>query len=104
MKYVLYIDYRASYKPMSCEYRPMDANTMAEAIVEADAVHNPETMYLIQIMEKNGNVEKLGGSIRVKTYTTVMEKRSTKWTAEGRNHSVKYFTGKFAEWFGTACK
>lgn len=101
MKYVLYIDYRASYKPMYSEYRPMDAKTMADAVIEADATHNPETMYLIRIMEKNGKIERLGGSVKAQTYTTVMEKRSTKWAAEGRNHSVKYFTGKFADWFET---
>lgn len=45
MKYVLYIDYRASYKPMYSEYRPMNAKTMAEAVIEADATHDSETMY-----------------------------------------------------------
>ena len=99
MKYVLYIDYRASYKPMYSEYRPMEAKTLAEAIVEADAIHNFETMYLIRIMEKDGKVEKVGGGIKAQTYTTIMEKRSTKWAAEGRDHSVKHFTAKFADWF-----
>lgn len=37
MKYVLYIDYRASYKPMYSEYRPMNAKNMTEAVIEADA-------------------------------------------------------------------
>lgn len=99
MKYVLYIDYRASYKPMYSEYRPMDAKNMAEAVIEADKAHNPETMYLIRIMEKDGKVEKVGGGIKAQTYTAIMEKRSTKWAAEGRDHSVKHFTAKFADWF-----
>ena len=46
MKYILYIDYRASYKPMTAEYRALNAKTLAEAIIEADTIHEPETMYL----------------------------------------------------------
>lgn len=99
MKYVLYIDYRASYKPMYSEYRPMNAKTIAEAIIEADAVHDSETMYLIRIMEKNGKVEKVESDIKAQSYEAIMEKRSTKWTAEGRDHSVKHFTAKFGDWF-----
>lgn len=64
MKYVLYIDYRASYKPMYSEYRPMDAKNMAEAVIEADTAHNPETMYLIRIMKEDGKVEKVGAALR----------------------------------------
>nr|DAZ50330.1 MAG TPA: hypothetical protein [Caudoviricetes sp.] len=102
MKYVLYIDYRASYKPMYSEYRPMNAKNMTEAVIEADAAHDPETMYLIRIMEKDGKAEKLGGGIKAQAYTAIMEKRSTKWAAEGRDHSVKHFIAKFADWFEIA--
>ena len=99
MKYVLYIDYRASHKPMTWEYRQMNAKNIAEAVIEADAVHDSETMYLIRIMEKTGKVEKVGGDIKAQSYKTIMEKRSTKWTADGREHSVKHFTAKFGDWF-----
>ena len=99
MKYVLYIDYSASYKPMTSEYRPMSSKNIEEAIIEADAVHNPETMYLIRIMEKTGKVEKVESDIKAQSYKTILEKRSTKWTAEGRDHSVKHFTAKFGDWF-----
>ena len=44
MKYTLYIDYRATYKPMTFEYRQMNAKNIADAIIEADAVHDSETM------------------------------------------------------------
>ena len=70
---------------------------VAEAVIEADATHDPETMYLIQIMEKTGKVEKVGGGVKAQTYKAIMEKRSTKWAA--RAHSVKHFTAKFADWF-----
>lgn len=101
MKYVLYIDYSASYKPMTCEYRALNAKNIAEAIIEADANHNPETMYLIRVMEKNGKVEKVDCDVKAQTYTAVMEKRSTKWAAAEGEHSVKHFMMKTADWFET---
>lgn len=102
MKYILYIDYSASYKPMTSEYCAMNAKNIAEAIIEADAIHNPNTMYLIRIMEKRGKIEKLGGDIKVQTYTAIMEKRSTKWAAAETNHSAKHFMTKFGDWFEIA--
>ena len=99
MKYVLYIDYRASYKPMTCEYRTMNAKNIAEAIIEADAVHDSETMYLVRIMEKSGKVEKVESDIKAQSYEAIMEKRSTKWTSEVQDHRVKHFTTKFSDWF-----
>lgn len=98
-KYVLYIDYSAFYKPMTSEYRALNAKNIAEAIVEADAAHNQETMYLIRIMEKRGNVEKVERDVKAQTYTAIMEKRSTKWAAAETNHSVQHFVSKFCDWF-----
>ena len=102
MKYVIYIDYRASYKPMTAEYLPLNAKTIAEAIIEADTIHNQETMYLIKIMEKRGKVEKVESDVKAQTYTAIMEKRSTKWTAAETNHSAKHFMAKFGDWFEIA--
>ena len=102
MKFVLYIDYRATYKPMTAEYRALNAKTIAEAIIEADAIHNPETMYLIKIMEKSGKVEKVESNVKAQTYTAIMEKRSTKWAAAETNHSAKHFMTKFCDWFEIA--
>lgn len=102
MKYILYIDYRASYKPLTSEYRAMTAKTMAEAIIEADAIHNRETMYLIRIMEKSSKVEKVESDVKAQTYTAIMEKRSTKWAAAETNHSAKHFMAKFGDWFDIA--
>lgn len=80
----------------------MEAKNMAAAIIEADAIHNPETMYLIRIMEKDGKAEKVEGGVKAQAYTTIMEKRSTKWAAEGLNHTVNHFTAKFGDWFEIA--
>ncbi len=102
MKYVLYIDYNASYKRMTWEYRVMTAKNIAEAIIEADAIYNQDTMYLIRIMEKRGKLEKVASDVKAQTYTAIMEKRSTKWLAMERSHSVKHFMSKFYDWFETA--
>lgn len=101
MKYVLYIDYSASYKPMTCEYRALNAKNIAEAIIEADAIHDQKTMYLIRIMEKRGKVEKIESDVKAQTYTAFMEKRSTKWAAAETNHSVQHRMTKYSDWFET---
>lgn len=101
MKYVLYIDYNASYKRMTWEYRAMTAKNIAEAIIEADAIYNQDTMYLIRIMEKRGKLEKVASNVKAQTYTAIMEKRSTKWLAMENNHNVKHFMSKFYDWFET---
>ena len=106
MKYVLYIDYRAEYKPMTSEYKSLEAKNIKDAILEADAIHDINTMYLIRIMEKTGKVEKVESDVKAQTYTAIIEKRSTKWAAMDKDtyngqHQVKYFYAKFANWFET---
>ena len=100
-QYVLYIDYRAEYKPCTCEYRELEAKNMAEAIVEADNIHDADTMYLVRIMEKSGKVEKVESNVKAQTYKAIMEKRSTKWANIERVHCVKRYMAKYAEWFET---
>lgn len=102
MKYIIYIDYRASYKPMTCEYRELNAKNIAEAIIEADAIHDPETMYLIKIMEKSGKIEKVESDIKAQTFKAIMDKRSTKWAETEGEHSAKHFMSKFGDWFEIA--
>lgn len=99
MKYIIYIDYRVDYKPMTCEYRPLNAKNIAEAVIEADTIHNSETMYLVKIMEKTGKLEKVESDIKAQTYTAIMEKRSTKWAAAEHEHKAKHFMAKFGDWF-----
>lgn len=101
MKYVVYIDYRASYSSATVEYRALNAKTLAEAVVEADAIHDRETMYLIRIMAKRGKAEKVECDVKAQTYIAIMEKRSTKWAEVETIHSAKHFVAKFADWFET---
>lgn len=99
MKYVLYIDYCADYKPLTYEYKGLEAKTLSGAILEADAQYNPDTMYLMRIMVKDGKAEKIESDIKCTPYRAEYERR-TRWTKiEGVNHSVGYYKAPFAEWF-----
>lgn len=100
MKYVLYIDYSASYKPMCSEYRKLEAKTLTEAILEADAQYDPDTMYLLRIMTKAGKAEKVETDIKCTEYRAEYERR-TRWAKYngGYEHIVGYYKAPFAEWF-----
>ena len=98
MKYVLYIDYRASYKPLTSEYRKLEAKTLSDAILEADAQYNPNTMYLMRIMVKDGKAEKVESDIKRTVYLAKFERR-TRWTETNAEHIAGYYKSPFAEWF-----
>ena len=99
MKYVLYIDYRANYKPLTSEYRKLEAKTLSDAILAADSQYNPDIMYLMRIMVKDGKAEKVDSDIKRTAYRAELERR-TRWAkTEQLNHSVGYYKAPFAEWF-----
>lgn len=101
MKFVLYVDFKASYKPMTIDYFPMEAKTIEDAIIEADAKHDPAIMYLIRIMRKSGRVEKVERDVKAQAFEAIMEKRSSKWRKYESQHTAKYYTAKFGNWFDT---
>ena len=77
MKYVLYVDYRDVCQLLDedCQfminaYSVMKAQTIAEAMSEADGKFNPDTMELVKIMEK-GN--------EPRTFKAIMERDSNGW-------------------------
>ena len=98
MKYVLYIDYCADYKPLTYEYKGLEAKTLSGAILEADAQYNPDTMYLMRIMVKDGKAEKVESDIKRTSYRAKLERR-TRWTETNDEHIVGYYKAPFAEWF-----
>lgn len=98
MKYVLYIDYRTNYKPLASEYRKLEAKTLSDAILEADAQYDQDTIYLMRIMVKAGKVEKVESNIKRTTYRAKLERR-TRWTETNAEHVVGYYKAPFAEWF-----
>ena len=98
MKYVLYIDYSASYKPMASEYHKLEAKTLSDAMLEADKQYNPDTMYLMRIMVKDGKTEKVESDIKRTAYRVKLERR-TRWTETNAEHVIGYYKAPFAEWF-----
>lgn len=55
-KYIVAIDYKASYRPMTIEYKVIKANDIFEAMQIADMLFDENTVYLLNIMEKTGEV------------------------------------------------
>ena len=97
-QYVLYIDYRVRHNP-TYEYLLLKAENLQEAIVEADRIHDIDTMYLVRLMEKRGKVEKVESGVKVQTYKAMIEKRSTKWENMETSHEVGRYISKYGEWF-----
>ena len=93
MKYVLYIDYKADYTAQgnkSEEYITMEAKDLLEAIEEADKKFDKETMYLVRIMEKTGDVKKMDSGWKSQRYTAILCNRFNGW----HRNTEEYSEGK----------
>lgn len=101
MKYIVYVDYSAFYKPMTYEYIELKAKSLEAAIAEADAMFDHKRMYIIRILEKTGKPEKVESDVKAQLYTSILEKCSTKWT-EFTNHKALHFISETDDWFVTA--
>lgn len=100
MKYVLYIDYRTGRASKPYVYRPLNAENLGEAIIEADAWYDPQNMYLVRIMVKDGAVEHPERGVSAQRYTSRYEKRSSNWRVYDENvHTVKQIKTRYAAWF-----
>ena len=88
MEFVLYIDHKLA----ATEYRAMKAKDLAKAVIEADAIFDPETMNLVQIMKKRRERENVENGVKACTFRAVLEKYSTKWVAASL---TKYVIAKF---------
>ncbi len=55
-KYIVSIDYKASYRPMTIERKVIEAADILEAMRIADKFFDEEKVYLLNIMEKTGEV------------------------------------------------
>lgn len=95
MRYALYIDYRGTSR---YEYRIMQAENKADAILEADAVFDPITMYLVKIMERTSRKHKVESGLWGQDYAAILERRET-WKKECREHHTTHYTSKYGEWF-----
>lgn len=109
MKYLLYIDYQTGEKKQ-LEYIPMNAASLEEAIIEADAAWNPDRMYLIRIMKQTEKPMKDPDATgwKVSTYEAIICRRSSGWHQNTREnsegfHAVKHhkLNRSSAEWYET---
>lgn len=98
MKYIVYVDYSAFYNPMAYEYIELKANSLAAAVAEADSMFDHEKMYIIRILEKTGKPENVESNIKAQLYTSILEKRSTKWR-EFTSHKALHFMSKADDWY-----
>lgn len=102
MKYVLYIDYRSGRSSVGYAYRPLKAENLGEAIIEADGLYDPRDMYLVRIMVKSGAVEHPERGVSAQLYTSRYEKRSYNWRAYGEGeyvHTVKQIKTRYSTLF-----
>lgn len=108
-KYIIYRDYKANEGPKcGYSYETIEAKNTIEAIEIADRMFS-ERVYLMQIMEKIGKIEK-GDGCRYETYEAILCRRSYGWhrntidNSEGE-HKVKKFwltSNKNIIWFEIA--
>lgn len=86
-KFVLYIDYKANEGP-ACgyAYKKIEAKDLMEAIQKADNAFS-QRVYLMQIMEKTGKVEKEEGGWKNETFEAVLCRRSYGWHRNTKENS-----------------
>lgn len=77
MKYVLFVEYRDARQlldedcqPIINAYAVMKAQTISEAMIEADGKFKPDTMELFKIMEKDNGP---------RIFKAIMERDSNGW-------------------------
>lgn len=110
MKYVIYLDYMTGANPngYKVEYIKTAAKDVMEAIELADATWRMhDDLYLIRVMEKDGNNYKVDG-LTATNYKAVMCKRSdrggwhrnTKENCESEHIAAWYRTKHDTEWIG----
>lgn len=84
-QYIIYIDYLSGEKK-EYEYIPVQAASLAEAMMEADSLWNPETMYLTRVLSPIGRWKTENKTMRCKLYKAVCCRRSCRWYPNDSEH------------------
>lgn len=90
MKYIVYVDCNAFYKPITYEYIALKAKSLEAAVAEADKIFEHKKMNLIRILEKTGKPEKVETDIKAQMYTSILEKCSTKCTVFTKHKAIHF--------------
>ena len=93
-KYVLYIDYKVNQGP-ACgyAYKMIDADNLLDAIRTADNTFS-QRVYLMQIMEKVGRIEKDADGWKIETFEAVLCRRSYGWHRNTAENSEQVHIAK----------
>lgn len=79
-EYIVAIDYRANYKPLTIDYKMLKAENLLDAMNEAEQYMDKETVYLLKVMKRSGAAHKVKGvDAREATYTDVLTNRGNGW-------------------------
>lgn len=79
--YIVAIDYRATYKPMTTDYKVLEADNLLDAMSEAESYLDTEKVYLLNIMQADKAGHKVKGlpGIRENTYIDQITNRGNGW-------------------------
>lgn len=88
-KYMVAIDYRACYRPMTIDYKMIEAKDILEAMAIADKLFDEDTVYLLNIMEKTGEVQENEFLVYEDKLTS---RRRGNWHLTDAEHSEQPFT------------
>ena len=97
--YIVAIDYRATYKPMTTDYKVLEADNLLDAMSEAESYLDTEKVYLLIIMQADKAGHKVKGmpGIRENTYIEQITNRGNGWhrtdAAPQRNRLEPYHVG-----------
>ena len=92
-KYIACIDYKASYAPLTLEYKALTANNALDAMNEAENFLDKEKVYLITVMERKGSKAAAGWThgTRSVTYRDILTNRGCGWHSSDEAHSERAF-------------
>ena len=87
--YIVAIDYRATYKPMTTDYKVLEADNLLDAMSEAESYLDTEKVYLLIIMQADKAGHKVKGmpGIRENTYIEQITNRGNGWHRTDAAHS-----------------
>ena len=92
--YIVAIDYRATYKPMTTDYKVLEADNLLDAMSEAESYLDTEKVYLLIIMQADKAGHKVKGmpGIRENTYIEQITNRGNGWHRTDAAHSETAWT------------
>lgn len=92
-KYIACLDYKASYSPLTLEYKVLNATNILDAMNEAERYLDKEKVYLITVMERKSAKTAAGWTRGTKsvTYRDVLTNRGYGWHSTDETHSERAF-------------